>query len=322
MSSFGIYITCHAADLRLTRGCCESIRTFAGDTPICLIADGDFSTRDFERRFGCRVMRRGDVRNDALRTRSFGGWGYSKFIPFWEGPFDRFLHLDSDTLMLGNVCGLSDSVDADIILSPMPNAPHSPETIHSHWFSPEFVTRAFPGFRVEEQPYFCAGVVFGRRGIFDLDEYLRLLDLQKQNPGQSFQSGDQGILNFLVFHRAAQGLLRYAARDFQSYPLYMPAAQLDAINASLRDLSAGWKLPPTVLHYIDVKPSVFHDGAFWKMRQREGVWSPEHGWARAMNQFRVQSWQRAGHSRAIAIARVAAEDLRAHWTAHRRRGAK
>jgi hypothetical protein len=320
MSPFGIYISCHDADLRLTRGCLESIRHFAGDTPVCLIFDGRSSLRDLERQYGCQVIRRGDVRTKELRERSFGGWGYSKFIPFWEGPFDRFLHLDSDTVMLGNVCGLSASTDADIILSPMPNAPHSPGTIHSHWFSPEFVTRTFPGFRVEGLPFFCAGVVFGRKGAMDLDEYMRLLELQKQNPGQSFQSGDQGILNFLVFHRAARGLLKYAERDFQDYALYMPEAKLAAINANLRDPGGGWKLPPTVVHYIDVKPSVFHDGLFWKLRQRKSAaWGPAAGWATAMNQLRVRSWQGAGLSRAAALAKVAAEDVAAHWTAFRRR---
>ncbi len=320
MSAFGIYISSHRADLRLTRGCCESIRHFAGDTPICLLVDGDYSTRDLERQYGCQILRRGDVRDERLRTRSFGGWGYSKFIPFWEGPFERFLHLDSDTLMLGDVCGLSASSDADILISPMPNAPHSLETIHSHWFSPEFVTRTFPSFRVQGQPYFCAGVVFGRKGIFDLDVFMHLLDLQKQNPGQSFQSGDQGILNFLVFHRAARGLLRCAEHDFQTYPLYMPSAKLDTINTQLRDLEGEWKLPPQVLHYLDVKPSVFHDGVFWKLRQRRtDAWGPEAGWAAAMNLFRTRSWQGAGHSRAVATAKVASEDVAAHWTAFRRR---
>lgn len=319
MSQFGIYITCHGADLRLTRGCCESIRIFAGDTPICLVFDGTESLRDLERQYGCQVIRREDVRSQELRTRSFGGWGYSKFIPFWEGPFDRFLHLDSDTVMLGNVCPIVESTDADVIVSPMPNAPHSPETIHSHWFSPEFVQREFPGFQVENQPYFCAGVVFGRKGVMDLDEYMRLLELQNQNPGRSFQSGDQGILNFLVFHRAARGLLRYATRDFQSYPLYMSAAEIEPMSDNLRDLSGEWKLPPTVLHYIDVKPSVFHDGIFQKLRQLRGSTWPVTGWPRAMNQFRVRSWRGAGFSSMAATARVWQEDFAAHQADRRKR---
>jgi lipopolysaccharide biosynthesis glycosyltransferase len=322
MSQFGIYISCHQADLRLTRGCCESIRQFAGDTPICLIFDGDAPLKDLQRQYGCQVLRREDVKNADLRNRSFGGWGYSKFIPFWEGPFDRFLHLDSDTSMLGDVRTVEASTDADIIISPMPNAPHSAETIHSHWFSPDFVTRHFPGFRVEDQPYFCAGVVFGRRGVMDLDEYMRLLELQKQNPGESFQSGDQGILNFLVFHRSASGQLRYATRDFQSYPLYMSRSELDAINANLRRLEDGWKLPPTVLHYIDVKPSVFHDGVFQRYREFRGNAWPAAGWPTVMNRFRVQSWEGAGCSGAVARARVMAEDVEAHWTTFRRRRAK
>ncbi len=317
---FGIYISCHRTDYRLTKGCCESIRCFAGDTPICLIVDGHFSTAGLERQYHCQVIRREDVRNQDLRTRSFGGWGYSKFIPFWEGPFDRFLHLDSDTLMLGNVCPLSEQTDADIIISANPGDTFDHAAITAHWYSPEFVTREFPGFRVEGQPYFCAGVAFGRRGVFDLDEYMNLLDLQKKNPGCSFQSGDQGIFNFLVFHLSASGRLKYAVRQFQSYPLYMSAEELSVLNSHLADLSDGWKGVPSVLHYIDVKPSLFHEGALRRALQRAGGgWHPAEGWPVAMNRFRLRSRSNAGWPAAAAYADVLAEDLRYHGSALRKR---
>ena len=320
MSQFGIYISCHRSDYRLTKGCCESIRCFAGDVPICLLVDGDYSTARLEKQYGCQIIRKEDVKDKDLRTRSFGGWGYSKFIPFWEGPFDRFLHLDSDTLMLGNVCGLSAETDADIIISVTPDVTHSHDSITAHWFSPEFVTKLVPGFRIEGQPYFCAGVAFGRKGVFALDEYMNLLELQKANPGRSFQSGDQGIFNFLVFHLSSLGRLKVAERQFQSYPLYMSAEEIREMNSHLADLSEGWKGTPTVLHYIDVKPSLFHEGALRRILQRTGSgWHPAEGWPVALNRFRIRSGRNAGWPVLAAYAEAIVEDLQYHSAAFRKR---
>ena len=71
-----------------------------------------------------------------------------------------------------------------------------------------------------------------------------------------------------------------------------------------------------------MKPSVFHEGLFWKLRQRKGgAWSPEAGWATAMNRFRVRSWQGAGWPHAAAVAKVTAEDLHFHGETFRKRRA-
>jgi hypothetical protein len=319
MSSFGIYILCHQADLRLTRGCCESIRCFAGDVPICLLVDGPTKTGPLERQYGCQTIRREDVRDEALRTHSFGGWGYTKFISFWEGPFDRFLYLDSDTMMVGDMCAAYASVEADIVVGGDPAGVSDRRLIDTHWMNPEFIAARFPDYRIEGRGYFNAGVFFGRKGIFDRDRYLELVALQRAHPAQSFRSGDQGIFNFLVFSNADAGKLNVALRPIQSAPLYMNRRQIDALNANLGELDGRWPADPSILHYIDVKPSLFHEPAFRRrVADSQEAW-PAPGWATAMNRMRQRSLLAAGHSAAAAVAIRAFEDLQYHGATVRKR---
>ncbi len=318
MSPFGVYILCHKADFRLTRGCCESIRRFAGEVPICLIVEGSFSTEALERQYGCQTLRREDIKDESLRTKSFGGWGYSKMVAFWEGPFERFLYLDSDTIMLGNVCAMADEMPVDMIIPEVPATLYQPEAMNVHWLNPEFVARNFPSYRIYDHPYFTTGVFFGRKGLFELGEYLRLLDLQRAYPKDSFRpvSGEQGLLNFLVFSAAAAGRLTYAVKPLQICPLYMEKGEVSEINEALRSADGEWKGPRAVIHYVDVKPSLLHEG--WARRSTAEVndaWTPPPGWPSAMNKMRLQSYAACGYPYFAAIARVLAQDLRYHGEA-------
>ncbi len=319
MSQFGIYILCHHADFRLTRGCCESIRTYMPKMPICLIVDGTFSTRALERQYGCLTIRRDDVRDPALRQESFGGWGYSKMIAFWEGPFDRFLYLDSDTVIAGDIGGLCATSDADVIFAGSGEPVNDLREIDLRWMHPDFVRAHFPGYRVEGRPYFITCSYFARQGLFDLDDYLRSLRLTREHPHQSFRAGEQGMLNYLTFAAADAGRLKYEAREFLRGPLYLSEEELRALNSQLANPDAGWAGDPAVLHYFDVKPTVLHDGIFHRVRRREGVWSPAAGWATAMNRFRIRSYRAAGWPSPAALARVAIEDLLFHSATFRRR---
>lgn len=319
MSPFGIYILCHAADYRLTRGCCESIRTFMPAVPICLIVDGTFSTRALERQYGCLTIRRDDVRERALREESFGGWGYSKMIAFWEGPFDRFLYLDSDIVVAGDLAQIAVGSEADVLFAGQGQPVNDLREIDLRWMHPDFVRTHLPGYRIEGRPYFITCSYFARKGLFDLDDYLRLLRLTRKHPRESFRAGEQGMLNYLTFAAADAGKLRYEAREFLRGPLYESEDELRTLNDALENPEVGWPREPLVLHYFDVKPSVFHDGLFHRLRQKEGVWSPAAGWATAMNRFRRRSWRAAGCPEPIATARVTLEDLLFHSATFRRR---
>jgi hypothetical protein len=102
MGDFGVLIACTARDLPLARGCCASVRHFMGDVPMCLLVDGPCAVADLARTHGAGVLTRADVEHDVLRQRSFG-WGLTKMIAFWESPWSRFLLLDADTIVWGDV---------------------------------------------------------------------------------------------------------------------------------------------------------------------------------------------------------------------------
>ena len=67
----GFSVACHKGDVPLLRGCLASIRYFAPDAPICLIIDGNFDSRPFEKRYGVSCIRKHDVLSEKLKKLSF-----------------------------------------------------------------------------------------------------------------------------------------------------------------------------------------------------------------------------------------------------------
>ena len=62
----GFSVSCYRGDIPLVRGCLASIREFAPDAPVCLVVDGNFSTRALEQAYGVQVIRRADGKDPGL----------------------------------------------------------------------------------------------------------------------------------------------------------------------------------------------------------------------------------------------------------------
>jgi hypothetical protein len=234
-TDFGIVIACSDQSYLFVKGCCASIRYFLGDVPICVLIDGDFSGADLARTYGATIINRCTPIEPALRERSFG-WGLTKMIAFWEAPWSRFLSLDPDTIVWGDV--LSFFEDADLVLDqqyartesgeivnpllfdflgqPPPDAGLRRAVIDYCIFDTQQVQAYFPDFDWKRflYQYAWTGVYFARRGIFDLDEYVELLAFADRHPGV-FLGGEMGILNFLAFRAAGQGRLRVTNTPMQ-----------------------------------------------------------------------------------------------------------
>jgi hypothetical protein len=199
-SEFGITLSCFQGDYPFVTGCCASIRAYQKDVPICLIADGAFAADDLKAQYGVTVLYPDDV-NPRLRVSC--GYGLTKMIAFWHSPFERFMHIDSDTIWWGDILRGLPWRDYDFIY----NEPHeiiTPEIQKSQYFDPDKLFGHVPEFPWKGKPYFNTGCFVARRGILDLDEYLRLLELQ-QEQRDIFISGEQGILNYMIFSRVARG---------------------------------------------------------------------------------------------------------------------
>lgn len=275
MKDFGITIPCYSGDLPLARGCVASIRHFMGDVPICLICDGDFSTKDLERTYGVTAMRKRDVKNPDLRTLSFG-FGLTKLIAFWEGPFERMLSIDADAVVWGDIRKNLPTDDWDLVY----NEPHEVITSYiqkTQYFDPEKIFKHIPPFKWEGSPFFQAGIVGVKRGALDLQECITMLKLQRIHP-DVFINGDQGLLNILAFRAISENRLKAYPAHLQTVVPVFSREQV-AGKFPCKDQKEIGSGNPTIIHWAGPKP-----------------WNSNPGiYGEPMNYFRRKALRDCGH---------------------------
>ena len=210
-AGFGVVIAATPQHLHWVRGTCASVRYFMEETPICVLLDGDADTSDIETTCGALVIRRGDVRHRELREISFGSL-LTKLAPLWLSPFETYLLIDADTVVWGDMRRHAAFDDFDFIFdSPIGDA----ERVRKWVMDVDVIGRRFPEFDAggHVPEYVNTGAVYGRRGTFELDEYLELVRFAQANQGALY--ADQGLLNFMVFRAADEGRLRLDRRELQ-----------------------------------------------------------------------------------------------------------
>lgn len=211
MEDFGIIVACYNKDYSFAKGCCASIRHFLGDVPICLIVDGSFSVTDLEKTYQVRVLYRSQAVHECLRDKK---WKSStKMLAFWESPWEYFLYLDADMVVWGDLLKWANFTDFDMLID-LPKSNFSEKAICEWMFNGPEIEKHFPDFNWRNRPYFCTGVYFAKRGIFDLDEYQELLELRLSKPN-IFYGMDQGILNLMIFRAADSGKIRLGQEAMQ-----------------------------------------------------------------------------------------------------------
>lgn len=239
MRDFGVIVVCHRGDYYLAKACCASIRYFMDDVPIALIADGDFPTHELEATYSVRVIRRDDIDDVDLRSRSFG-WGLTKMLAFWFSPWESFLVLDADVVVVGDVrryaemAGMVVDCHLEQMFPPSPlvdlflgrhrliQEPSFLAHIERWFFRPSLIRRHYPSFRLEQSidRLFCSGCFFAKRGIIHRDDYVAVLDVAEAESG-IFGPGEMGLLNFLVFRAEAAGDLSLAREPDLQTMAYM-----------------------------------------------------------------------------------------------------
>ncbi len=217
MKDFGIIVACYHKDYRFAKGCCASIRYFLGDVPICLLVDGSFSVAEVEKAYDVNVIYRHDVTNQVLKNRSFG-YGITKMVAFWESPFQHFLFMDADTIAWGNILKYANFEDFDFVIDRTEPSYLNDSGINKSFFDTEKLEKYFPDFNWQKYRYnyFITGVFFAKRGIFELAEYLQMLDFCEKHRGV-FKFGDQGLLNYMIFRGVEQGKFRVKNENMQFF---------------------------------------------------------------------------------------------------------
>lgn len=262
-----------------------------GDTPICVLLDGKESVNELRTTYDVRIIRQTEIGHPGLRR--LGGSTIAKLAALWVAPFERFLFLDADTIVWGDVRRLADLERFDCVIS-APYGHGSKKGI----MDADAATRHFPHFdaRRHETHYANSGVFFARRGLLELDDYLEVVAFSQRHRGVF--SADQGILNFMLFSRADEGTLRLDQQELQ--------VKVGEDRITRVDLAQRFRFvegqptvvgPPTVIHWVGTL----------KPRVREGV----EDFFQPMTFFRLQfrSAQRGGTtSHAVDGFRLRLED--------------
>jgi len=260
IKDFGVVIACCYKDYNFAKGCCASVRYFLGEVPICLIIDGTFSTRKLEKTYGVQVIDKNSVRHPELKQRSFG-FGLTKMIAFWESPWEKFLFLDADTIVWGNLLNYIDHEQYDLISDFSPED-LTKDTISRFFFDVNLIETSFPDFKWQNHQYWVTGSFIAKRGIFKIKEYLELLDFHERNPNV-FKLGEQGILNFMTFQAVQAGEIRLSSQKMQILLRQHTTQDLQNLfpmNSKGPILKS--KNSHAVIHWAGAKPFIVNAGLF------------------------------------------------------------
>jgi hypothetical protein len=224
-----------------------------GETPIALLLDGEASVTDLQRTYEVHIVRQSALEHPGLRA--LQGSTKAKLAALWVSPFSRFLYLDADTVLWGDIARLADFERFDFVL----DAPYGVRRSRLGVMDAEAVIRHFPRFDAvrHEVDYVNSGAFFARRNALDLDRYLELVQFAQHHPGVFFN--DQGFFNFLVFSALDEGTLRV---DHQ--PLQVKVGESNATPESLaRQFRFANGRPavvdkPVVIHWVGtLKPTMY-----------------------------------------------------------------
>jgi hypothetical protein len=228
-----VYIAASAHDARFTRICVASVRRFYPQVPVRLLVGGPLQ-RGLESELreywsvGTAELPRGDY-----------GWGFVKLEPLFLAPGQRFLVLDSDTVMTGPVLELGGR-DADFIVDDEAQSDDNTRAIYYDWTGvdaprPEFV--------------FNTGQWFGRSGVLTREHFQGLVKWgwpPRLARPDLFKNGEQGVLNFVVNQQQRLGKVRAERVRLMRWPGH-GMQDLDAASV------ANGTCAPLVIHWAGMK---------------------------------------------------------------------
>jgi hypothetical protein len=261
VSDFGLVTGCHKGDVFMAQATLASMRHFCPDVPIALTVDGDFDVSHLVRQYGVIPIRVDDVPSPEMRKLAARSM-HAKHIPMWAGPFEFYVWLDADAIVWGDILPhIRRDVDFHIFRSEndavIPaDADTFPNWLSHYYFDPVKLRGFDPDFRWQENKYFCPGVFAAKRNAIPFHDYAKALAWEKSNPG-TFQFGDMGIVNYLVYAMARRGDLKIAISDLQDMWVHNGNSELIADCQG-----AGWHFPhsirrPRVAHFCGRKPHIF-----------------------------------------------------------------
>lgn len=247
--TFGIVITTYIGDYYLTKATLASIHKYMPCVPVCIIQDGDFSLEEVLGVYNITsVIKRETVKNEFLkkcfRSRC------TSMVAFWESPFERFLYLDSDLVLWGDILKHIDVTSADFIHNE-PHEPYSDYIYKTQYFDFDRLFEFVEKFEWRGCEFFNTGTFISKVGIFELERFEYLFALWQKDKSL-LPTDPQSMMNYLVFLLQQKNGLKVASAHLQTVVPVWSAAQLEAEFTFKNNEPVVRK--DTVIHWAGVKP--------------------------------------------------------------------
>jgi hypothetical protein len=234
-----VYVTASALDARYTRICVASVRFFYPEIPIRLLIGGPV-----QRDLTAELFEYWGVGTAEIPVEGDYGWGFVKLEVLFGSPGERFLVLDSDTVLTGRVLDLWGDSRASFLVDDEAQFEERAKAIYYDW---EKVRQIDP---CAQPPRFLfnTGQWFGTAGILtreDFAPWLMWTMPRTTTPANHFINGEQGILNYVFNQKALQGL-RVERRQIMRWP----AHSMEGLDAGT--VSKGAAIP-RIVHWAGLK---------------------------------------------------------------------
>lgn len=241
----GVIILLSAGDVYLAKACCASVRQSMGNIPIALLVDGpEVDTSELEKLPNVKRMVAQEIAAADCQRLVTGIW--VKILALWMSPYDRYLYLDSDTLVWGDMREYAEFDQHDFIAGYRFSGESklkTPEEVDQRAFDFEVVQKMDPALEWRGQEFANAGVYFARNGVFSREELLKFREMD------CWRACDNGLQNYLRWRATRTGVPRTGGCKVQLFPANPTVPQEDRFLP--RDCSR-----PVVIHWVTKKPKL------------------------------------------------------------------
>jgi hypothetical protein len=196
----GVYFLANDAILERVMAFLNSFRAYNPTTPLCHIPFADDHSRvaGLSERYGFATWQDEDVlrRCDVLSRAFHNGqtMGHYRKLAMWAGPFEEFVYIDSDTIVLDSIDFVFDYLDRYDFLTSHSNIAR---IRHWVWRDSIFETGALSHDQIEYAA--STGFVASRAGLIDTEVVYRQLHAPlKLAPHMELLCREQPLLNYLI----------------------------------------------------------------------------------------------------------------------------